>query len=347
MELPKRRLTVFTGVSGSARARGVRDDRRRVAAAHQRDIQRVRPRVHADARAARGRRARWHHDRDPRRPGTHGRWPALHRRHRNRRERDAADPVQPARRAARRVAERVLVQRAVGVGERRDDRRARGEEDGRRELHAHGRDVSALRGHGHRVGLRSHRAVRRQQVARRGRPDHPRLHDGRLVRAHLPRLRVLRHHQADRQVHEARTRGSALQGADEDQGRGHQPHVRGRDPEDPEVDALQGHRRAPAARARVRGTGRHARPVPGVRRHAPERRGARVEDRRDQHRRRLRDADHRPRGPGSAACRSPALRRSSRRCRRRSTPSSRSGSATSASTDRRARCRAARRSARR
>ena len=31
-----------------------------------------------------------------------------------------------------------------------------------------------------------------------------------------------------------------LRGADEDQGRGHQPHLRGPDPEDPEVDTLEG-----------------------------------------------------------------------------------------------------------
>ena len=67
----------------------------------------------------------------------------------------------------------------------------------------------------------------------------------------------------------------------------------------------------------------------------------------DQHRRRLRDADQRPRRVGAR----PRRARRSRRCWRRwgtpSTRSSRSGWATSASTARRARCRAARRSARR
>ena len=35
-----------------------------------------------------------------------------------------------------------------------------------------------------------------------------------------------------------------VQGADQDQGRGHQPHLRGPGPEDPEVDAVQGRRHA-------------------------------------------------------------------------------------------------------
>ena len=39
------------------------------------------------------------------------------------------------------------------------------------------------------------------------------------------------------QVHQEGTARPALQGADQDQGRGHQPDLRGRDPEDPEVDA--------------------------------------------------------------------------------------------------------------
>jgi len=50
VEIPKRRLTVFTGVSGSGkRLAGVRHDRRGVAAADQRDLQRLRAGLHADA----------------------------------------------------------------------------------------------------------------------------------------------------------------------------------------------------------------------------------------------------------------------------------------------------------
>ena len=45
-------------------------------------------------------------------------------------------------------------------------------------------------------------ALRRQQVAQRGRAHDPRLQHGRLVRPHLPRLRLLRPRQADPQVHQ-------------------------------------------------------------------------------------------------------------------------------------------------
>ena len=62
-------------------------------------------------------------------------------------------------------------------------------------------------------------AVRRHQVARRGRAHDPRLQHGRLVRPDLHRLRLLRPGQADREVHQAELRRPALQGADQDQGR--------------------------------------------------------------------------------------------------------------------------------
>ena len=104
---------------------GVRHDRRGVAAADQRDLQRLRAGLHADAGAARGRRARRADDGDHRRPGADGRQPPLHRRHRHRRQRDAAHPLQPAREAAHRLAQRVLVQRPLGEGQRCDHRRAR------------------------------------------------------------------------------------------------------------------------------------------------------------------------------------------------------------------------------
>ena len=102
---------------------GVRHDRRRVAADDQRDLQRVRAGLHADAGAARGRPARGPDDGDHRRPGADGRQPPLHRRHRHRRQRDAAHPVQPARQAARRPAHRLLLQRPDADGERGDDHR--------------------------------------------------------------------------------------------------------------------------------------------------------------------------------------------------------------------------------
>ena len=121
VEIPKRRLTAFTGVSGLGQElAGLRDDRGGVAAADQRDLQRVRAGLHADAGAARGRRARGADDGDHRRPGADGLRPALHRRHRDRRQRDAAHPLQPARQAARRLAAGVLLQRRL------DQRRRRG-----------------------------------------------------------------------------------------------------------------------------------------------------------------------------------------------------------------------------
>ena len=63
-----------------------------------------------------------------------------------------------------------------------------------------------------------------------------------------------------------------LQGADQDQGRGHQPHLRGPDPEDPEVDAVQGRRLAAAAHPRLRRAGGHLHHLPGLRRHPAQRR---------------------------------------------------------------------------
>ena len=74
-------------------------------------------------------------------------------------------------------------------------------------------------------------AVRRQQVAQRGRAHDPRLQHGRLVRPHLQRLRLLRPGQADPQVHQEGAARPALQGADQDQGRRDQPDVRGADPD--------------------------------------------------------------------------------------------------------------------
>ena len=104
---------------------GVRHDRRGVAAADQRDLQRLRAGLHADAGAARGRRARRADDGDHRRPGADGRRPALHGRHRHRRQRDAAHPLQPARQAAHRLAQAFSFNVASVSGERRDHGRAR------------------------------------------------------------------------------------------------------------------------------------------------------------------------------------------------------------------------------
>ena len=188
-------------------------------------------------------------------------------------------------------------------------------------------------------------AVRRQQVAQRGRAHDPRLQHGRLVRPHLPRLRLLRPGQADPQVHQEGAARPAPQGADQDQGRRHQPDLRGADPEDPEVDAVQGRRRAAAAHPRVRGAGGHLHHLSRLRRHPAQRGGPVVEDRAGSTSptpARCRSATW---PNGSAASTSRRWRRCSPRCSRPSTRSWRSGWATSRSTGRRARCRAARRSA--
>ena len=123
-------------------------------------------------------------------------------------------------------------------------------------------------------------ALRRQQVAQRGRAHDPRLQHGRLVRPHLPRLRLLRPGQADPQVHQEGAARPALQGADQDQGRGHQPHLRGADPEDPEVVPVQGRRRDAAAHPRLRRAGGDVHDLPRLRRHPAQRGGPVVEDRR-------------------------------------------------------------------
>ena len=222
---------------------------------------------------------------------------------------------------------------------RRTTRRAEGS------FTRHRRHVPALRGHGRGHRLRPVGAVRRQQVAQRGRAHDPRLQHGRLVWPHLPRLRLLRPGQADPQVHQEGAARPAPQGADQDQGRRDQPDLRGPDPADPEIVPVQGRRRAAAAHPRVRGAGGDVHDVSRVRRHPAQRGGPVVEDRGDEHRRRLRDADQRPGrlGPGARrAVGGPAARRAAAHS---STRSRRSGWATSRSTGRRARCRAARRSA--
>ena len=140
-------------------------------------------------------------------------------------------------------------------------------------------------------------------------------------------------------------RRPALQGADQGQGRRHQPHLRGADPEDAEVDALQGRRRAAAAHPGVRGAGGHL--------HRPAPSAAAPGSARPPGRRRSRGSTSPTRArcrsatwpSGSAVSTSRRSRRCSPRCCRPSTRSWRSGWATSHSTGRRARCRAARRSA--
>ena len=181
-----------------------------------------------------------------------------------------------------------------------DHRRARRRQDEDREgdLQPSRRHVSALRGHGLGHRLRPDGAVRRQQVAQRGRAHDPRLQHGRLVRPHLPRLRLLRPGQADPQVQQEGAARPALQGADQDQGRRDQPDLRRADPADPEVVPVQGRRRAAAAHPRLRGAGGDVPDLSRVRRHPAQQGGPVVEDQGEEHRRRLLDADQRPRRLG-------------------------------------------------
>ena len=273
---------------------GVRHDRRGVAAAHQRDLQRVRTGIHADTGTARGRRARWPHDRDHRRPGANGGQRPLHGRHGHRCQRDAAHPLQPTGQAAHRPAQCVLVQRAFRPCEWSDHRRARlQDEDREGDVQPSRWDVPALRGHGISLRLRPVCAVRRQQVAQRGRTHDPRLQHGGLVRPHLPRVRLLRPRQADPQVHQEGVTRPPLQRGDQDQGRRDQSDVCRADPDDPEVVPLQRRRRDAAAHPRVRGAGHHIPDLSRVRWHPARRAGPIVEDQRQEHRRRVCDADQR------------------------------------------------------
>ena len=163
----------------------------------------------------------------------------------------------------------------------------------RREFSITGGMCPRCEGRGHGVGLRPHRALRRLQVDRRGRDHDPRHEHGRLVRPDPARLRLLPGGQADRAVHEAGAGRPALQGADEAQDRGHQPHLHRADPADPEVVPVQGPGGDAALRPRVRGPGGRLRGVPRVRRHPPVRGRAVVEDRGRPHRRGQRVADQR------------------------------------------------------
>ena len=154
--------------------------------------------------------------------------------------------------------------------------------------------------------------------------------------------------EADPRLLRGRAARLPLQGAHQGQGQRHQHHLRGPDPEGPEVDALQGRRRHAAAHPRVRRAGGHVHGVPRVRRHPAQRGRSFVEDRGRQHRRRVRDADQRPGGVGRVGLDEPSVAPLlANAAAASSNPSWRSGSGTSRSTGRRARFRAARRSARR
>ncbi len=280
VEIPKRRLTVFTGVSGSGKSSLVfgtiaAESQRMINETYSAFVQGFMP----TAGAAGRRRAGGPDDGDHRRPGADGRQRPLHRRDRDRRQRHAADPVQPARPAAHRLGPGVLVQRRLDQRRRRrHDREGRHDRQGAPLLQHHGRHVPAVRGDGPRRRHRPRRAGRRGQVPARGRDQGPGLHPRRLVRPHLRRRRAAR--RPGGAVHRRAAPGVPLRRAAQDQGRGHQPDLRGAGPEDPEVDAVQGRRRPAAPRAGVRGAGRHVQRLPGVRGDPAQRRRPLLEDRR-------------------------------------------------------------------
>ena len=135
---------------------------------------------------------------------------SLHGRHGDRCQRDAAHPLQPAREAPHRPA----TARSRSTSPRFGSRAARSRSSApaarrkeRRDLHA----CWAACAHVVRAGARSPTwtslaALRRLQVARRGRAHHSRLHGGQLLcRSALPRVGHPRPGQADPQVHQEGT----------------------------------------------------------------------------------------------------------------------------------------------
>ena len=240
VEIPKRRLTVFTGVSGSGKSSLVfgtiaAESQRLINETYSAFVQGFMPTLaRPDVDVLDGLTTAIIVDQE--RMGA----TPLDGRHRHRCERDAAHPVQPARPAAHRLAarrSRSTSPRSAASGAMTVERGDGKTVTGRRSSTVTGGMCPRCEGTGAVTDFDLTQLVRREQVAQRGRAHDPRLQHGRLVRPHLPRLRLLRSRQADPQVHEEGTARPALQGADQDQGRRHQPDLRGADPADPEVDA--------------------------------------------------------------------------------------------------------------
>ena len=87
--------------------------------------------------------------------------------------------------------------------------------------------------------------------------------DGWMV-APVRRVRLLRPEEADQGLHREGAPRPAVQADDEDQGPGHQHHLRRADPEDPQVDVQQGRRLAAAAHQGVRRAGRRLQDLSGL-----------------------------------------------------------------------------------
>ena len=245
IELPKRRLTVFTGVSGSGKSSLVfgtiaAESQRLINETYSAFVQGFMPtlarpdvdvleglttaiivdqeRMGADARSTVGTAT------EPR---------------------GAAHPVQPAGPAEHRPPHAFSFNTPTRRGERRDDgrqetRASRNEERSRRRT---GGMCPRCEGRGSVTDFDLTQMYDDSKSLNEGALTIPGYSMdgwyGRIFRG----LRLLRPGQADRQVHQEGVRRPALQGADQDQGRGHQPDVRGPDPEDPEVVPLQGRRR--------------------------------------------------------------------------------------------------------
>ena len=295
--IPKRRLTVFTGVSGSGKSSLVFGT---IAAESQRLINETysafvqgfmptlaRPEVDVLDRPD---------DRDHRRPGADGRQLPLDGRHGDRRQRDAAGAVQPPRQAAHRLVQRLLLQRPVGPRGRVDhDREGRRQED---------REAQRSRVTGGMCprceGMGSVNDIDLSQLY----DDSKSLNEGALTipgytadgwtvrifsgRGFLDPDKPIRKY-TKKELHDFLYKEPTKVKVDK-----HQPDLRGADPADPEVVPVQGRRRDAAAHPGVRGARGHVHHLSRVRRHPAQRGRPVLQDQGDQHRRRLRDADQRP-----------------------------------------------------
>ena len=232
VEIPKRRLTVFTGVSGSGKSSLVFGT---IAAESQRLINET---YSAFVQGFMPTLARPEVDVldglttaiivDQERMGAE---PPLHGRHRHRRQRDAAHPLQPAREAAHRLAQRVLVQRPLGQGERGDHRRARGQgkTDRRRRFNpSTGGMCPRCEGMGSVTDFDLSALYDDTKSLNEGALTIPGYSmDGWYGRI-FSGSGFFDPDKPIQQVHQEGAPRPALQGADQDQGRGHQPDLRGR-----------------------------------------------------------------------------------------------------------------------
>ena len=166
--------------------------------------------------------------------------------------------------------------------------------DGEPDVQRRRRDVPALRGHGHRQRHRPDPALRREQVAQRGRHHGPGLHAGRLVDPHVQRSGFFDPDKPIRDYTEKELHDFLYGEPTKVKINGINLTYEGLVPRIQKSYPLQGRRRAAAAHPRVRRARGDVQRVPGVRRHAAQRGGAVIEDRGHQHRRRVRDADQRP-----------------------------------------------------